>query len=91
MTPVLLVDDAAENTTSPDRRVERDHHGGAMLRRTLAQALMRATAVDMRDVPVEDLPCAALYSNRTDTGASSVADDGAGQLASASTWVAMRS
>lgn len=57
---VALVDGAAEELSSPDRRVGWDHHGGVVLGRTLAQAQVRAVPTKVREVFVEDLPCVAL-------------------------------
>jgi hypothetical protein len=50
---VVLVDQAAEDSSPPDRRVERDHNGGVVLWRALAQALVRAVSVEVREVFVE--------------------------------------
>jgi hypothetical protein len=67
--PVVLVDCAAEDSSSPDGRVERDRDGRIMLRRTLAQALVRAMSVEVRDVLVEDLPGVALVVDQHPVGA----------------------
>ena len=51
---LVLVDHAAEDSMAMDRGVERDHGGGVVGCRVLAQALMRAVVIDVMHVLVED-------------------------------------
>jgi hypothetical protein len=66
---VVLVDGAAEDTSSPDRRVDWYHDCGIMLGRMLSQALVRPVPVEVREVLVEDLPRMALVVNQDPVGA----------------------
>ena len=66
---MVLVDRAAEDASSSDRRVERDDNGGVVLRWMLGQALVRAVPVEVGDVLVEDLPGVALVVDQYPVGA----------------------
>jgi hypothetical protein len=46
----VLVDDASEDASSSDRRVERDDDRAVMLRRVLREALVWTVPVEMGDV-----------------------------------------
>jgi hypothetical protein len=66
---VVIVDRAAEDASSSDRRVERDDNGGVVLRWMLGQALVRAVPVEVGDVLVEDVPGVALVVDQYPVGA----------------------
>lgn len=50
----VLVDHASEDSTAPDRCVERCHRGGVVEWRVLVEALMRAVVIEVPGKPIEN-------------------------------------
>lgn len=50
----VFVDHASEDSTAPDRGVERSHRGGVVEWRVLAEALMRAVVIEVPGKPIEN-------------------------------------
>lgn len=65
----VFVDDAAQNTVSPDRGVKWDHGRGIVVRRAVLTALMRAVIIEMPSELVQDRDCVVFVVDQHPVGA----------------------